>query len=333
MLIYSAARRDALRQKQPFRFTYEPLFERVSTQGQYADHYLETDIPENVRVAKRTLDLAVDCPFSDETRETLANLVQGDPDWLRWRNRFISSSRFAVAVGEHPQAWEKAINFWRESTGRIAPKVFGPLQQGFLNHGKHFEPIARSVYERITNCGPLIEEGMRIEMRKPYIYSASPDGVGKDRLIEIKCKAKGCAVSEPPYYYLPQIVGAPIIYEKPFSDFVGYWARHEMGDRLMVCSRVYTNQDYWEKLRVRLDYMAWCIVHDVPATGTMILRQMFPLPELRIEPQFYYEGWGERDDDPTAKLIEEWDEPNLSEHFKDQEDLRLEVTNSVMNRT
>lgn len=319
-MTYRAARLDATRREIPFRFAYEPLFERVSSQVAYLDRYRENDIADDVREPKRKLNLASQCPFSKETLKELAELVQGDPAWLRWRNSFISSSRFAVAVAEHPQSWEKAIDFWRESTGRLPPKVFGEEQQGFLNHGKHFEPIARSVYERITQCGPLLEEGMRIEMRKPYIYSASPDGVGSDRLIEIKCKAKGCAVTEPPYYYLPQIVGAPVIYEKPYSDFVGYWARREMGDRLMFCARVYVDKDYWEKLRMRLDYMAWCMVNDVPATGTMIMRNMYPLPQLRIEPQFYYEGWGERDDDPTATLIEEWTPPNLDEYYQEKKD-------------
>lgn len=323
--IYQTARRDAFRQRTPYRFPLEPLFEKVSAQVAYLDRYKEADIADNVRVPKRHLNLAHTCPFSADTLEELANLVQGDAAWLNWRNCFISSSRFAVAVAEHPQSWEKAIDFWRESTGRIPPKVFGPEQQGYLNHGKHFEPIARSVYERITHCGPLVEEGMRIELRKPYIYSVSPDGVGVG-LIEIKCKAKGCAVSEPPYYYLPQIAGAPVIYKKPYSDFIGYWARHTMGDRLMACSRVYSDALYWEQLRTRLDYMAWCIVHDIPATGTMILRSMYPLPQLRIEPQFYYEGWGERDDDPNATLIEEWNAPNLEERIQERADLQQEMT-------
>lgn len=289
-----------------FHFDNAPLFERLSSEIPYHERYASTDLPVSERKPKRALKLCQTCPFNTETLRELSELVQGDEAWRDWRNCFITSSRFGVAAAEHPQSWEKAMDFWRESTGRVPAKIFGEVQQGYLGHGKRYEPVARSVYERLTGCGPLAEEGMRIEMRAPYVYSASPDGVGHDRLIEIKCKAVGRAVSAPPYYYLPQIIGAAVIYDKPFSDFVGYWARPNMEERLMYCARVHTDKKYWKSLRLRLDYMAWCVVHDVPPTAAILLKTMYPLPEVRIEDHFYYYGaTAALDDDPTAALLDD----------------------------
>lgn len=282
-----------------YHFPYEPLFDRISSENAYWPKWRNTDILAEERRPKRVLFPSWTCPFGQRKLEEFRTMEQVSPEWLLIRNRFLSSSRFGVITGEHPQSWEKAIDFWRESTGRTPGKVFGLRQQGYLDHGKHYEPVARRVYERIMDLPPgsMREEGLRLEMRPPYLYSASPDGIGKG-LIEIKCKAVGPCVIKPPPYYLAQIVGAAAIYNKPYSDFVGYWARKDNPTRFMYCARVFTDPLYWERLRLRLDYMAWAILHDRPPTGMLLLKNLYPLPELRIEDLFYYQGTAEEDDAP-----------------------------------
>lgn len=286
-----------------YSFPREAFFERLTQLHSYPGLYSLNDLRGPSRVPKRILRPKWLNPFTPERIAMLANLQQGSVEWRDARNDFLSSSRFGVIAAEHPQAWETPLEFWRESTGRKPPKVYGPRALGFMAHGIKYEPVARSVYERYTGCGTLREEGTRVEMREPYIYSASPDGVGEGQLIEIKCRAIGSLYPEVPFYYLPQIVGAAVIYDKPFSDFVGYWARSNHIERFMICCRVYVSELYWQRLRMRLDYMAWCIVNDVPPTGMLVLKDMYPLPPLRIEDCFFYEGRAETDDDPNAPIV------------------------------
>jgi hypothetical protein len=287
-----------------YSFPGEVYFERLSQIYPYnAKRYEIYDLRGPARVARRTLRPAWQNPFTVSYLNYLRQLEQGTEGWRNERNFYLSSSRFGVIAGEHPQAWETPIDFWRDSTGRTYPKVFGPRQQSFMDHGKHYEPIARSVYERLTQCGPLVEEGMRIDLKPPFLYSASPDGVGAGQLIEIKCKAIGALYTTTPEYYLPQIIGAAAIYQKPFSDFVGYWARTNRHERFMICQRVYMDNNYWRLLRLRLDYMAWCCIRDVPPTGMLALKKHYPLPQLRIEDRFFYEGRAVSDDDLTAPLV------------------------------
>lgn len=287
-----------------YSFPNHVYFERLTQLHAYNHNlYEKYDLTGDARIPKRTLRPAWLCPFEQTYLDKLRDIEQGTEAWRNERNYFLSSSRFGVIAGEHPQAWETPIDFWRESTGRKAPKEFGARQQSFLDHGKKYEPVARSVYERLTGCGSLREEGMRVELKPPYLFSASPDGVSEGQLIEIKCKAVGNLYSEVPEYYLPQIIGAAAIYGKPFSDFVGYWARANSPQRLMICQRVYMNDEYWKRLRLRLNYMAWCCVNDVPPVGMIALKQHSPLPALRIEDRFFYEGRAESDDDPNATIV------------------------------
>jgi hypothetical protein len=299
----------------PYRFAQEPLFERITQQGgPYPEACLKEDRPIDERVAKRVLKASWSCPFSDEELEAFRTVEQGSQAWLQMRNLFLSASRFGVISGEHPVIWERGtpLDFWRESTGRLPPQVYGEQAMGFMAHGKHFEPIARSVYDRIMMNEergdlPLIEEGLKVENKPPYIYSASPDGVGiytrGNQVIEIKCRAIGGLYKKAPYYYCPQIQGTAAIYEKEFSDFVGYWARRHRPERFMVALRMPLNQEYWERLRMRLNYMAWCIIQDRPPLGMTQLKQMYPLPVLEMEDVFYYEGYAELDDDPSAPIL------------------------------
>jgi hypothetical protein len=71
----------------------------------------------------------------------------------------------------------------------------------------------------------------------------------------------------------------------------------------MYCARVYTDPYYWKMLRLRLDYMAWALVHDRAPTGMLLLKKHYPLPELRIEDRFVYESTAEADDALTDRLL------------------------------
>jgi hypothetical protein len=299
----------------PYRFAQEPLFERITQLGgEYPEKLAREDVPEEKRVAKRVLKASWSCPFSDEELEAFRTVEQGSETWREMRNLFLSASRFPVIGGEFPLTWERGtpLDFWRESTGRLPPQVFGEQAMSFMAHGKYFEPIARSVYDRLVineerGDVPLIEEGLRVENRSPYLYSASPDGVGiytrDDQVIEIKCRAIGGLYKYPPYYYVPQIMGTTAIFEKKFSDFVGYWARRHRPERFMVAIRMPFNELYWERMRLRLDYMAFCVIQDRPPLGMNQLKLLYPLPKLEIEDLFFYEGHALYDDDPTAPLL------------------------------
>lgn len=289
-------------QERPYVFEHEALYRQITVAKDY-EHYLRTlkkgakeDLPASERKPIKVLQapLHTRCPYTPEVLETFRTAQQPTQEWLDARTHFLTSSRFGEMTGEHPLHWNTPVDYWRQVTGRVVDPPFTELQQSYTEHGRIGEPLARGVYEHLTGCH-VEEEGLRVLDEAPWIYSASSDGLRngqpeKDGIIEIKCNAVGDARDYVPDHYVAQIMGAMAVYRAPFCDFITYWWRKDVEKRALYATRVYFSEDYWRLLKMRLDYMAWAIVNDLPPTGFRQLKCFYPLPKYRMEEYIFHVG-------------------------------------------
>jgi putative phage-type endonuclease len=112
---------------------------------------------------------------------TIVRLVQGSPEWHEHRRRYRNASETAVVMGLSP--WRTPYQLWQLKLGLIEQEVTPAMQRG-----TELEPVARAAYERQT--GRVMQPLVVVDGE----YSASLDGMtlGGERIVEIKCPAKGC---------------------------------------------------------------------------------------------------------------------------------------------
>lgn len=153
-------------------------------------------------------------------------MEQRSKEWFALRRGKLTSSRFAdvlAAPGTKRRRWyvDEVVADLQE-----APDFEG-RPQPWYSHGKEHEPKARSAYEWMT--GVDVEEcGFFVHPDCPYV-GASPDGlVGKDGLIEIKCRSSWDAHQKSIKRKLPsenraQVQGQLWVAGKAWCDFVSFY--------------------------------------------------------------------------------------------------------------
>lgn len=74
------------------------------------------------------------------------DIVQGTPEWLKWReeDNAISATNVAVIMGVSP--FKSPLKLFRQRTGLEGPDFFNPA----MKRGQMLEPFARALYESIT---------------------------------------------------------------------------------------------------------------------------------------------------------------------------------------
>ncbi|MCP4992032.1 MAG: YqaJ viral recombinase family protein, partial [Colwellia sp.] len=94
-----------------------------------------------------------------------------------------------------------------------------------MQRGTELEPEARNYYQFITDV-PVKEVGL-IYKNKDKLISCSPDGISKDRGLEIKCPAPHTHIEyllndKLPTKYIPQVQGSMWVTGLKKWDFLSY---------------------------------------------------------------------------------------------------------------
>jgi putative phage-type endonuclease len=129
----------------------------------------------------------------------IEDLVQGSEEWHKRRNSGIGGTDAPVIMGENP--WKSPKYLLEEKLG-LRKRFEG---NEHTRRGITLEPLARSVYEKITK---IKLEPAVLQSNKLNWQFASTDGINvqKKKIIEIKCGIKAYEYTAenniaPPYYY------------------------------------------------------------------------------------------------------------------------------------
>lgn len=186
------------------------------------------------------------------------DVEQNETEWYQLRAGKITSSNFGIVMANYGKAFE-------EPAKRYAKKIAverlrgEPLPSDYQNEhmqrGHEQEPIARALYENLMFCD--VSNG---GFFSDDVLGTSPDGlVGADGQIEIKSVIANIHVDtvmrqsfDPAYKW--QLLGALMITEREWLDFVSYCADFPEGKQLYVF-RLFRSQyaDEMERLRGRLE--------------------------------------------------------------------------------
>lgn len=141
--------------------------------------------------------------------------VQGSDEWRKWRLQGLGASSAGVLMGVNP--YKSEYQLWAELTG-IMEEFQG---NEHTRRGQEFEGVARKLYETRAFAEFTPETG---EYQSWPILRASFDGINHalQRVIEIKCPAKGFYPEIPPYYYA-QVQQQLIVSGYQECDFVEYY--------------------------------------------------------------------------------------------------------------
>lgn len=153
----------------------------------------------------------------------IVELVQGSPEWHRFRAGKITASAFADVMtggkGKTRRSYMMRL---------IAERLTGKPQESFTSRemqwGIDCEPQARALYEFVTG-NEVRQVGM--VMRSEWV-GCSPDGlVGDDGGIEIKCPNTSthigyCIANELPDDYRWQVQGCLWVTGRAWWDFVSF---------------------------------------------------------------------------------------------------------------
>lgn len=122
---------------------------------------------------------------------------QKSPEWLRQRHNILSSSEVASALDANLH--ESSIELLKR---KCSPLLDNDLTTSkSINWGEKYEPIAKEIFEKITN-EKIMDVGLIIHSNIPWL-GASPDAlVLSKKLLEIKCPFHRHIVDgRIPYYY------------------------------------------------------------------------------------------------------------------------------------
>lgn len=132
----------------------------------------------------------------------LRNLIQGSPEWHKWRSSGIGSSDIAKITGVSP--FGSAFDFYNEKSGIVVTDKSSYATE----RGKHYEPIVREKFNKLQNAN---YETACFQHDNYCFILASLDGYDEatNTLIEIKVPGKKdlelAAQGEIPEYYKVQI--------------------------------------------------------------------------------------------------------------------------------
>jgi putative phage-type endonuclease len=167
-------------------------------------------------------------------------LVQGTPEWLRWRLEGLGASDAPVVMGD--SEWRTPRMLWTIKTGKAAEESDSPAAE----RGRALESLARQVYE--DRLGIQMEPLCVTHDRREWMR-ASLDGISFDSavILEIKCplSSRDHALARegkiPPHYFAQlqhqlEVTGA---------DEAHYWS-FDGSDGVMV--RVQPQRDYIARL-------------------------------------------------------------------------------------
>jgi putative phage-type endonuclease len=126
---------------------------------------------------------------------------QKSVEWINARNHLLTSSDVAAALDCN--SYESSLELLKKKCSPLENTLL--LNNNSINHGVLFEPIACTIFEKITDQ-KVIECGLVVHDEHRFI-GASPDGVILNgKLLEIKCPySRNIKHGIIPYYYWIQV--------------------------------------------------------------------------------------------------------------------------------
>ena len=114
------------------------------------------------------------------------DIEQGSDEWLEARKGVISASNFSKFVTVKGDKASTFLASCRELAGERLTGERKEIPQNYaMKRGSELEPEARDYYEDLT--GNTVRETGLIYLDERKVISCSPDGLMKDKGLEIKC--------------------------------------------------------------------------------------------------------------------------------------------------
>ena len=158
------------------------------------------------------------------------------PEWHAARERMLTASDFAAALGIHPYVSRQKL--WRLKTGQEVVEWTPDISRGVSN-----EQIAMEMYE--VEVGVLLRPvGLVAHPDDPWAGATPDAAVGSDGLAEVKCPR--AFRDAPPDYHVAQIQGQLAITGRAWCDYV-QWV-----DGAITVQRVPADAGWWTRNRPAL---------------------------------------------------------------------------------
>lgn len=186
---------------------------------------------------------------------------QGTEEWLHARLGIPTASEFHTVMGRQ---WDAAADpktrrwyLLRLIGERLTGKPSDFWRNEDMERGKRQEPMARALYEFLTDNQVQQVGFLRNVTRKKNIVGASPDGlIGSSGMLEIKSKLPHLLLdiilnNKVPSEHYGQCQGNLWVAEREWIDFMAYWP----GMDPFIC-RVERDESYMRHLDLEVD-MFW----------------------------------------------------------------------------
>lgn len=153
------------------------------------------------------------------------NVEQGSEEWFFLRLEYPLTASEAQAIGNQGKGLETLV--WSKLAEKYSQAPRDTYTNKDLERGKELEPIAREIYELET--GNKVEQvGFITNEKISKVGGASPDGMMKNGLVEIKCFedkkhfqniVNGLEIES---QYMWQMQMQMLFTERKWCDFVAY---------------------------------------------------------------------------------------------------------------
>ena len=182
---------------------------------------------------------------------------QGSPEWFLERLGHATASEFKAvkAKGKSGEATTRRNYRVQLAVERLTGIPYAGYHNEAMDRGNEIEAEARAAYEEHT--GRIVREVGFLKHPRIAWCGGSPDGVGEDRLVQIKCPdvtaihVETMLAGRPPPEHIPQVQGELAVTGLGFSDFVSYDPRMPERLRLFIVT-VPQDRDYIEALEAEI---------------------------------------------------------------------------------
>jgi len=180
------------------------------------------------------------------------DVEQGSDEWFKARAGIPTASSFDKIITPTGKASTQAKGYLNKL---VAEFIIGDKinieSNKWMQRGVELEPEAREYYEFMHDIE--VEEVGLIYKNKSKLVSCSPDGILKDRGLEIKCPAPQTQIeyllnNELPKKYIAQVQGSMWITGLKRWDFLSY---HPDLSQLLIT--VEADKEYHSQLDILLD--------------------------------------------------------------------------------
>lgn len=185
--------------------------------------------------------------------------IQGSPEWLENRKKFIGASDAPILMGKSP--WRTPYQLWQDKLGLSEPQPGNPA----MRRGTEMEPVAREAFEKEFS----LEVFPQVVYHKEYKFMmASLDGLTLDgkTAVEIKCPGESthylALLGEVPKHYMTQLQ-----HQMACADLDSIWY-YSFNGKSGASVHVERDDDYISKM-IDQEIIFWeCVLESSPPSLT-----------------------------------------------------------------